>query len=246
MIPSFIKSKLERLDLRSQDRDDAIFTKSNSTFYGDRSATKQHVEFLNDQKFIKARNYTYCDAPLDIVRRIQNTNIDWRIHIVTWAASKCMHLDGDFVECGVWWGWLSRAICHYTEFEKSEKLFHFYDSWGAEGSHQNYKDDIFNQVKNRFTDYPNVVFHRGMIPDSLYNSEKVDKVAYLSLDMNGGLAERQALEILYDKIVPGGIIYIDDYGWNFPRLRAELSDFLSDKPEKILHFPCGSSIIEKI
>jgi|LakMenEpi03Aug12_release.lakeMendotaPanAssembly.Ray.scaffolds.fasta_scaffold316431_2 O-methyltransferase len=230
---------LKELDLHQ------IFTEENSTFFGDNSATKQHVEFLLDKRFIESREFTYRDAPENVANWVRQTNIDWRIHIVTWAASKCMQIDGDFVECGVWWGWLSRAICYYTDFQNAAKRFHFYDSWGEEGSHENYQVDIFDKVKYRFKNYPNVLFHRGMVPDVLWQSSLPDKIAYLSLDMNGGLAERQALDILYPKVASGGVIYVDDYGWNYPRLRSELADFLKDKPEELLHFPCGSSIIIK-
>lgn len=204
------------------------------------------MDFLLDNRFIESREFTYRDAPEGVAGSVRKTNIDWRIHIVTWAASRCMKLDGDFVECGVWWGWLSRAICYYSDFQNSEKYFHFFDSWGSEGSHVNYQDDIYDQVKNRFVNYPNVIFHRGMVPNVLLQSILPDQIAYLSLDMNGGLAERQALDILWPRLVSGGIVYVDDYGWNYPRLRAELADFLKDKPEELLHFPCGSSIIIKI
>lgn len=223
-----------------------IFTESNSTFFGDNSATKQHVEFLLDKRFVASREFTYRDAPENVANSVRQTNIDWRIHIVTWAASKCMKIDGDFVECGVWWGWLSRAICYYTDFQNSTKYFHFYDSWGEKGSHENYQADIYDQVRYRFSNYPNVLFHRGMVPNILLQGNLPDKIAYLSLDMNGGIAERQALDILYPKVVAGGVIYIDDYGWDYPRLRSELTDFLKDKPEELLHFPCGSSIIVKV
>lgn len=223
-----------------------ILTKSAATFWGDRSATMQHVEFYNDPLFVASKNYTFSDAPAGLVASIQATNIDWRLHICTWAASRCIHLEGDFVECGVWYGWLSRAMCKYVDFGKTDKQFHFFDSWGTSDSHEMYLADIFDAVKSRFKSYPNVVFHRGMVPRVLEESAPIKKIAYLSLDMNGGVAERQALEVLYDKVVSGGIIYIDDFGWNYPRLRSELAAFLADKPEKLLHFPCGSSILVKL
>ena len=72
------------------------------------------------------------------------------------------------------------------------------------------------------------------------------KIAYLSLDMNGGLPELAALKFFYPKIVKGGIIYFDDYGWNYPELRKVVDDFFSDKPETLLHFPSGNSIVIKV
>jgi len=86
---------------------------------------------------------------------------------------------------------------------------------------------------------------RGVVPEVL-DSVPLGKVAYLSIDMNGALAERKTLEILYDRVVSGGIIYFDDYGWDYSELRKEVDDFLQDKPETLLHFPSGNSVLVKI
>ena len=222
-----------------------VLTKSVATFWGDHSATLQHVEFLRQSRFQEAKEYTFQDAPSLLVDQIKSINIDWRLHICTWASSHCLSLEGDFVECGVWYGWLSRAMCKYIDFNSTGKSFHFFDSWGAPGSHKHYQNDIFEAVKERFSAYPTVIFHRGMVPEVLSKANDIDKICYLSLDMNGGIAERQALDVLYSKVVSGGIVYIDDYGWGYPVLRRELEDFLKDKPDELLHFPCGSSLIIK-
>ena len=71
-------------------------------------------------------------------------------------------------------------------------------------------------------------------------------MAFLSIDMNSSEPELAALEYFYDKMVPNGIIYFDDYGWGFPDLRRVIDNFLVDKPEKLLHFPSGNSILIKI
>lgn len=222
-----------------------VMTKSQSTYWGDNSATMQHVEFLQDPKFQEARSYTLLDSPKQVSSWIESVNIDWRLHICTWAASHCASLEGDFVECGVWYGWLSRAMCKYIDFNRTQKSFYFFDSWGDSGSHEEYQRDIFDAVKYRFKEYPKVYFNRGMVPEVLSHAVGIEKIAYLSLDMNGGIAERQALDALYHKVVSGGVIYIDDYGWNYPLLRSEIEEFLRDKPEELLHFPCGSSLIIK-
>ena len=47
-------------------------------------------------------------------------------------------------------------------------------------------------------------------------------------------------------MVPEGITYFDDYGWGYPELRKAISTFLADKPEELLHFPSGNSILIKI
>ena len=122
------------------------------------------------------------------------------------------------------------------------------DSFGSmPGSHisSKYQPDIFEVVKDRFAKYPNVKLIRGVVPDIL-SSIPAKKVAYLSIDMNSSEPERAALEYYYGKMVSGGIIYFDDYGWGYPELRKVVDNFLGDKPEKLLHFPSGNSILIKI
>ena len=64
--------------------------------------------------------------------------------------------------------------------------------------------------------------------------------------MNSSEPELATLERFYDRMVPGGIIYFDDYGWQFPELRRVVNLFFKDKPEKLLHFPSGNSIVVKV
>jgi hypothetical protein len=226
-----------------------IITSSEASYFGDHFATIHYVAFLNDNKFIESYNNSFLNVDPNIVNIIRSQDISWRAHIVTWAANQALKLEGDFVECGVWWGLLSKVICQYTDFEKQDKVFYFFDSWGdpnlLEKNHKNYDKDVFVSVKKRFLKYPNVKFVRGLVPEVLENV-KIEKISYLSIDMNGSIAERFALEKFYDIIVPGGIIYFDDYGWGYPELRETIDDFFKNKPEKLLHFPSGNSIIIKI
>jgi hypothetical protein len=108
------------------------------TFYGDNSGMKQYVQFPEDPQFINSREFTYSDAPTVVVQPIRAMNIDWHLHIATQAASQCLHLDGGFIECCAWWGWLSTSMFHRTNFGSSNKSCHLFDSRGAEGFYDNY------------------------------------------------------------------------------------------------------------
>lgn len=221
-----------------------IIISSSSTYFGDGFATTHYVDFLHDIKFINSYKNAVSKIPLSV-------DVAWRAHIVTWAASQAVNLEGDFVECGVWYGVLSKTICEYTDFANQNRNFYLFDSWGGELNpardkmNKEYQIDIFDVVKERFADYPNVQLIRGLVPEVL---DKVDikKIAYLGIDMNGHVPERKTLEKYYEKIVPGGVIYFDDYGWEYPELRETVEDFFSDKPESLLHFPSGNSIVMKL
>ena len=215
-----------------------------TTYAADGFATGHHVEFLNDDRF----NSSYREALHDLPESICKTKIEWRAHICCWAASQAIHLEGDFVECGVWYGVLSKTICEYTDFGHQNRNFYLVDSWGKmPGSHANlnYQEDIYDIVKKRFAKWSNVILVKGLVPEALSRIPS-QKIAYLSIDMNGSEPEKAALEYFYNKIVPGGVIYFDDYGWDYPELVEVVNKFFADKPETLLHFPSGNSIVVKL
>ena len=120
------------------------------------------------------------------------------------------------------------------------------DSWGKmTGSHADYQEEIYDIVKKRFAKWQNVILVKGLVPEVLSKIPS-RKIAYLSIDMNGSEPEKAALEFFYDKIVPGGVIYFDDYGLPYPELRDVVNKFFADKPETLLHFPSGNSIVVKL
>jgi O-methyltransferase len=242
-IISLLKLKYYAITEVLLNNDKAIIA-AKPTYSRDGFATTHHVEFLQDMHFITSFNNSFDGIPINLQSMLRN--IDWRAHICTWAATRALALDdGDFVECGVWYGVLSKVICEYTDFSRQDRNFYLIDVWGGIEVHDNwYAKDIYDIVAQRFESYNNVHLVRGFIPDIL-DTIPTQKIAYLSIDMNGALAERAALEYFYEKMVPGGVIYFDDYGWGYPELRLSVNQFFSDKPERLLHFPGGVSIVIK-
>lgn len=223
---------------------------SSPSFAGDGFATSHHVGFEDDVKFLDAFHGAFDKVPTEVIKTTQ-PNIMWRAHICTWGARQAAQVEGDFVELGVWFGILSMTICNDLGAEKHsplrDKKFYLVDSFGQmTGSHPSldYQEDIINVVQERFQHYKNVEIIRGVVPEIL-PSIPVQRVAYLAIDMNGSIPERAALEYFYDKLSPGAFVYFDDYGWGYPELRQTVDEFLSDKPERLLHFPSGNSIFIK-
>lgn len=129
-----------------------------------------------------------------------------------------------------------------------DRKFYLVDTFGeTEGSHpdRHYKKDIYDDVKDRFSIYPQIQLIRGLVPGCLAKITS-SKIAYLAIDMNSSEPELETLKYFYKKLVKGGIIYFDDYGWGYPELRKVVDEFFSDKPETLLHFPSGNSIVVKI
>ena len=99
-------------------KDPKVMTKKQSQYFGDGIATTRHVSFLHDPEFMTA----YTDSFFNVPKKVGNpNNLDaiWRTHICTWISKQVNSLDGDFVECGVWYGLLSKAMCDYIHIDKT-------------------------------------------------------------------------------------------------------------------------------
>jgi len=183
--------------------------------------------------------------------------IEWRAHVVLWFAKQAFQLDGDFVECGVNKGGLSRAIVEYVDFNKSGKKFFLFDTFDGFDSSlllDSEKDKYlkvahyektYEHVKQVFQDFPLVKIIKGPVPHTLKDVE-IDKVAYLSIDMNCVLPEQAALDFFWPKLVKGGVIVLDDFAYEgFEEQNIAHSKWAKEKGIEILYLPTGQGIIIK-
>merc|ERR1719421_482017 len=75
--------------------------------------------------------------------------------------------------------------------------------------------------------------HKGFF-NKISDAEIPDKIAFAFLD--GDLYESiySALERVYPRLSPGGIVMVHDFGWEgYPGTLAAAQDFLKGKPETL-------------
>jgi len=231
-------------------------------FRSDGFGTKgKSLKFMNDPAFIDAWN-----ASAETGFKATGNNIPdirWRAHIALWAAQSCLKLEGDFVECGVFTGIFSMAICHYFNFANVDKKFWLFDSWegipveqlnlsaeaqtlAKQHNEANYRRyDIFTSISESFSKYPNCKLVKGMLPETLEQAE-LNKIAFLSIDLNNAPSEKECIEKLWSKITTGGIVLIDDYGWVDHKDQQDMWDeFAASKGLFIVTLPTGQGILTK-
>ena len=106
------------------------------------------------------------------------------------------------------------------------------------------QEDMYSDVVSLFKD-DNVKIIKGVVPRSLHKAP-IDKVAFLSIDMNCAEPEVAAINYFWEKLVPGAIVVFDDYEW--PQHKAQrrtLNDFALQKQTQILPLPTGQGLIFK-
>jgi O-methyltransferase len=108
-----------------------------------------------------------------------------------------------------------------------------------------YKDLSYESVRENFSEFKNVHITKGAVPDSL-GSVHIPHICYLSLDMNCTLPEIEAANFFWEKLVPGGMILLDDYAYSgYEEQNRAFNSFAAEKCTEILSFPTGQGLILK-
>lgn len=140
------------------------------------------------------------------------------------------NISGDLMECGVWRGGASIMMAAYNKQYKLGKRILVADSFNGLPK-STYKQDLnldlskdkFPQlaisvetVKDNFKKYhllnDNIYFLKGWFKDTLPKIHKNLKLSLLRLDGDLFESTLDVLESMYDQVVPGGIIIVDDFG----------------------------------
>ncbi|MHB1293517.1 MAG: TylF/MycF/NovP-related O-methyltransferase [Anaerolineae bacterium] len=220
-------------------------------FNEDGLATEHDAPFLRDPRFLDAYGLGRGTGSW------RGREVRWRAYIACWAAEWAKHLEGDFVECGVFRGGLSRAIVHYIDLNSLNKRFYLLDTFEGipaesineeerrQGRRPGLYEDCFADVQATFAAFPGVRLIRGRVPDTLPQVD-AERICYLSLDMNCAAPELAAAEFFWDRLVSGGVILSDDYGFTgFESQRKALDGFTAERGIQVMALPTGQGLIVK-
>ena len=190
-----------------------------------------------------------------------NHRMYWRLHTALFFAKHGLSIEGDFVECGVWRGFLSKAIATYLNWDTVGRTFFLFDTFDGLTDRQLTPDERANTAKiehlnshykncydiavANFSEYRNIHLVRGVVPETLKQAD-ISSVAYLSLDMNSVNPEIAAAEHFWDVLSPSAAIVLDDYGFvSYEEQKAAFDRFAKDRGTEVLALPTGQGIILK-
>lgn len=198
----------------------------------------RNLGFLDDAAFLKAWDEN-AKAP-------HERGILWRTAVLVWAARQALRRDGGFIECGCYAGTsmkivmetvdlASRDVFLYDLFDHSETMVHH--------AMPDHGPDLYERVKARFSDRPNVSVIQGYVPQS-FELGVPDKICFAHIDMNNAPAEIAALEALAPRLVPGAVIVLDDFGQlPYEPQHVEERAWFANRGVPILELPTGQGVV---
>ena len=162
-------------------------------------------------------------------------------------AKKAKNLQGAIVECGVWRGGMSAGMATILGTDRDYYLYDSYEGLPDAGKYdgqdaidyqkepgaKNYFDNCtaeisFAQEAMKKAGVSNAKFIKGWFKDTVPHHDEKVKIAVLRLDGDWYDSIMDCLVHLYDYVVEGGIIILDDYHVWDGCTRA-VHDFLSER-----------------
>lgn len=246
-----------RVDLKFPLPDGRTLVQGPLTYNQDGLATKHNADFMREPRFVDAYR-------VGMENGNSATRVEWRVHVALWCATQALALDGDFVECGVHTGILSGAVMAWLDFARhAPRRFFLFDTWagipeeqmseaetraGLAAMNRKYQngDTLYADAMKKFARWPNATLIRGRVPDSLSAMAASKQVAYASIDLNVSEAEMGAAAFLWPRLVSGGLMLLDDYGWaaHFNQKLA-WDAWAAQHDVMILSLPTGQGLLRK-
>jgi hypothetical protein len=225
-----------------------LLPRDDRPFYAEDGLWTHHAHrFATDPRFERAYQRAARTADSDF-------NIRWRVHTLLWAAQVASKADGAFVECGAGRGFMASAICEYLDWDT--RPFYLFDSFkpttpgscgiqSADGPVNRFYATSAEAVADNFRDWTGVQLVVGTIPATLTHRQ-IDRVAFLHVDLNHAVAEEAVVRHFWPRVVVGGIMVFDDYGFQGFEVQREAADRLASEFDfSILTSPTGQGIVVK-
>lgn len=219
------------------------------------------VAFLKDPAFISAYQRG-MDSGHQILRPAgskADIHVEYRVYVECWAARHGLHLEGDLVCCGVNTGIMPLAICELINLDNTDRKFWLFDTYKGipveqispaetarnKASENIMYPDCYETARKNFAPFKNAILVKGTVPDTL-STVDIERVCYLSIDMNIAYPERKAIEHFWPKLSSGAIVILDDYGFDhYIEQQRSMDEFARSVGVAVLALPTGQGMIVK-
>lgn len=168
-------------------------------------------------------------------------------------------MEGVLIECGVWKGGCVAVMAYVLKKQKSSRKLWLFDSFeglpestvedGKKAKNYSNKqitgklksidrcvaseNDVKEIFRNLKLSWKNVVLRKGWFQNTLPKAKnEIDQISLLRLDGDWYESTKVCLENLYDKVVKGGFIVIDDY-YHWEGCKKAIDEYFGKRKIKI-------------
>ena len=165
-------------------------------------------------------------------------------------ALRAARLPGDCAEVGVYQGGSASILA--SALGGGGKALHLFDTFAgmppAETADRHkagdFGDASLDSVREFLKDRPRVEFHPGLFPATA-GSVSGARFCLVHVDADLYRSVLDACEFFVPRLVPGGLLVIDDYGApTCPGVRKAVDEWFAGRPERPLALPTGQCVVE--
>lgn len=190
---------------------------------------------------------------LDLYARVEDSTdlTPDRLYYLYKAVRQCLHVSGEFWECGVDGG---TAAFIASILAGSGRTLRLFDTFAA-SPNPNPEFDFcteplevttLDSVRRQLSEFDNVEYHAGLIEETFAGLEK-NPIALVHCNLGLYRSTRDCLSFCYPRMPKNGMLVISDYGLpNYAGVRTAVDEFFADKPELPMALKPGCALIIKM
>lgn len=183
----------------------------------------------------------------------EGPDLRWRLWVLTTCARNAQHLPGAFAEFGTFRGGCASMVLARTD----DTPMWLYDTFGGipesglapgeSGLGGGYADTSPALVRSLLAPWEaRVRLVEGDVFDTVPAIDP-GPLALVHLDLNAAAPTLHALEFAWERLVAGGVLVLDDYGWDaYAEQRAVIDGFFTSRRESVLAIPTGQALVVRL
>jgi O-methyltransferase len=164
-------------------------------------------------------------------------------------------LTGDFAEFGVFRGGTALLAAEILAEAHDPRTIHLFDSFAGmpeTSAGEAFGKGDFSRTSEAAvqalmaTADARVAIHAGFIPDS-FRGLGLPRLAFAHVDVDLYQSVLDCIEFVYPRLVPGGILIFDDYGFpSCARSREAVDRAFATRRERPVYLPTGQTLVIKL
>lgn len=178
-----------------------------------------------------------------------------RAWILYSLARQALRLSGWFYETGVFRGGTATLFAELLRREAAGRELHLFDTFGGMPDTDPTRDlhragdfaaTDLDLVRGHVGGDAFIHYHPGFVP-ATFAGREADRIAFAHVDLDIYRSILDACEFIYPRLVPGGYLVFDDYGFmSCPGARQAVDEYFATRPEVPLVLPTGQAVVVRL